>query len=43
MKKSETKGLAGKIRLSVSLLTPLFENSFKKAKEMTNMEKEFEL
>ena len=43
VKQSETKGLAGKIRLSVSLLTPLFENSFKKAKEMTNMEKEFEL
>ncbi len=42
VKKSETKGLAGKIRLSVSLLTPLFENSLKKAKEMTNMEKEFE-
>jgi energy-coupling factor transporter transmembrane protein EcfT len=42
VKKSETNGLAGKIRLSVSLLTPLFENSLKKAKEMTNMEKEFE-
>lgn len=42
VKKSETKGLAGKISFSVSLLTPLFENSLKRAKEMTNMEKEFE-
>jgi len=43
VKKSETNGLTGKIRLSVSLLTPLFENSLKKAKDMTNLEKEFEV
>lgn len=42
VRKSEEKGLAGKIRLSVSLLTPLIENSLRRAKEMTGLEKEYE-
>ena len=42
VKNSEGTSLAGKIRLSVSLLTPLFERSLKKAREMSDTEKDFE-
>ncbi len=42
VKNSEGNGFAGKIRLAVSLLTPLFERSLRKAKEMTDLESEFE-
>ena len=42
VKNSGGSGIAGKIKLAVSLLTPLFERSLQKAKEMTDLEKEFE-
>lgn len=42
VKNSEGTSIAGKIRLSVSLLTPLFERSLKKAREMSDTEKDFE-
>ena len=42
VKNSEGASIAGKIRLSVSLLTPLFERSLKKAREMSDTEKDFE-
>lgn len=42
VKGSGKTGFSGKIRHAVSLLTPLFERSLRKAKEMTDMEKEFE-
>lgn len=41
VKNSEEKGLSGKIRLAVSLLTTLFERSLKKAKEMSYSEDGF--
>jgi energy-coupling factor transporter transmembrane protein EcfT len=37
VKKSEGTNLAGKVRLAVSLLTPLFERSLQKAKEISDM------
>jgi energy-coupling factor transport system permease protein len=42
VKKSEEAGFSGKIKHAVSLLTPLFERSLQKAREMTDLEKEFE-
>jgi energy-coupling factor transport system permease protein len=42
VKNSEGTSVADKVRMSVSLLTPLFERSLKKAKEMSDMEKDFE-
>jgi len=36
VKNSEGTNLAGKVRLAVSLLTPLFERSLQKAKEMSD-------
>jgi energy-coupling factor transport system permease protein len=42
VKNSEETSVADKVRMSVSLLTPLFERSLKKAKEMSDMEKDFE-
>ena len=42
VKNSGGSGIAGKIKLAVSLLTPLFERSLQKAREMTDLEKEFE-
>lgn len=42
VKNSPKTGLAGKIKLSVTLLTPLFERSLKKAKELSEMEEKFE-
>ena len=41
VKNSEHSGLTGKVRLAVSLLAPLVERSLKKAKEMTDLEREF--
>jgi energy-coupling factor transport system permease protein len=37
VKNSEGTSLAGKVKLSVSLLTPLFERSLKKAEEISQM------
>lgn len=42
VKNSEGNGLPAKFKLAVSLLTPLFERSLEKAKEMTDLENEFE-
>lgn len=42
VKNSGKAGISGKMRHAVSLLTPLFERSLQKAKEMADMEKEFE-
>ena len=42
VKNSEGTGLPGKFKLAVSLLTPLFERSLEKAKEITDLESEFE-
>jgi energy-coupling factor transport system permease protein len=42
VKNSGQNGIAGKIKLAVSLLTPLFERSLQKAKKMTDLEDEFE-
>jgi len=42
VKNSEEPGFSGKIKHAVSLLTPLFERSLQKAKEMTDLEKELE-
>jgi energy-coupling factor transporter transmembrane protein EcfT len=42
VKNSEGTGLHGKFKLAVSLLAPLFERSLEKAKEMTDLESEFE-
>jgi energy-coupling factor transport system permease protein len=41
VKNSQGRGLTGKIKLSVELLTPLFERSLKKAKEMSKSEERF--
>jgi energy-coupling factor transporter transmembrane protein EcfT len=40
VKNSEGTNLAGKVRLAVSLLTPLFERSMQKAKEMSDIGEE---
>lgn len=42
MKYSGESGLSGKIKHAVSLLTVLFERSLRRAKEMTDLEKELE-
>lgn len=42
VKNSGGNGIAGKIKLAVSLLTPLFESSLQKAREMKDLENEFE-
>ncbi len=42
VKNSEGTSLTGKVKLAVLLLTPLFERSLKKARELSDLEKEFE-
>lgn len=42
VRNSGESGFSGKIKHAVSLLTPLFERSLQRAKEMTDLEKEFE-
>ncbi|MCK5503653.1 MAG: energy-coupling factor transporter transmembrane protein EcfT [Thermodesulfovibrionia bacterium] len=39
LKNSQGTGLTGKIRLAVTLLTPLFQRSLEKAEEISNQEK----
>ncbi len=41
VKNSEGTSLTGKVKLAVLLLTPLFERSLKKARELSDLEKEF--